>query len=206
MSGDANSGSPGPIPAGWYADPSGGDGKRWWDGGQWTNHVQQPLAVAQPPAFGGPGPMQFRPMQPTASVQKLGVGIEDTRAAWWIAFSPIWSIVGQAIVVSIILALTSAPVARFVPALIILNVVLWAVVIGLAVLDHAKLRSGGNTTAASPLWVLLTPLAYLIVRAQHVRMYAAGGWTVVIWWCVAAFLAPGLAVLGIFASYGVFAF
>jgi hypothetical protein len=203
MSGDANSGSSGSIPAGWYPDPGGDDGKRWWDGSQWTSHVQQPLTVPSPPVFNISGFAQPRSMQ---SAQKLGVGIEDTRAAWWIAFSPIWSIVGQATVIAIILALTSAPLSQFVPALVILNVVLWAAVIGLAVLDRGKLRSGGNTTAASPLWVLLTPLAYLIVRAQHVRMYAAGGWTVVIWWCVAAFLAPGLAVLGVFASYGVFAF
>lgn len=33
-------------PAGWYADPSGG-GQRWWDGAQWTSHVQ-PVAVATP--------------------------------------------------------------------------------------------------------------------------------------------------------------
>jgi hypothetical protein len=26
----------GEIPAGWYADPSGGDQQRYWDGAQWT--------------------------------------------------------------------------------------------------------------------------------------------------------------------------
>lgn len=30
------------IPAGWYPDPSGGEGQRWWDGGQWTEHVHPP--------------------------------------------------------------------------------------------------------------------------------------------------------------------
>ena len=26
-------------PAGWYADPQGGGGHRWWDGAQWTAHT-----------------------------------------------------------------------------------------------------------------------------------------------------------------------
>ena len=29
-------------PAGWYPDPSGGQGTRWWDGQQWTQHVSDP--------------------------------------------------------------------------------------------------------------------------------------------------------------------
>ncbi|WP_256788897.1 phospholipid scramblase-related protein [Frankia sp. AvcI1] len=30
------------IPPGWYADPSGQHGSRWWDGSQWTEHTQPP--------------------------------------------------------------------------------------------------------------------------------------------------------------------
>lgn len=32
-------------PSGWYADPSGAHGSRWWDGARWTDHVR-----AEPPA------------------------------------------------------------------------------------------------------------------------------------------------------------
>lgn len=27
-------------PAGWYADPHGSGGQRWWDGTTWTEHLQ----------------------------------------------------------------------------------------------------------------------------------------------------------------------
>lgn len=33
------------VPAGWYTDPAGSGAKRWWDGVQWTSHLQ-----AQAPA------------------------------------------------------------------------------------------------------------------------------------------------------------
>lgn len=36
-------------PAGWYADPSGLPARRWWDGGQWTDHIQPGGAPIPPP-------------------------------------------------------------------------------------------------------------------------------------------------------------
>jgi Protein of unknown function (DUF2510) len=44
---------------GWYADPSGGDGHRWWDGTRWTAHVNPPpqrYGTGQP-AGPGDGPV-----------------------------------------------------------------------------------------------------------------------------------------------------
>ncbi|MFI1993987.1 DUF2510 domain-containing protein [Actinoplanes sp. NPDC020271] len=38
-------------PAGWYADPSGLPATRWWDGQQWTDHLQ-PGAAMLPPTAG----------------------------------------------------------------------------------------------------------------------------------------------------------
>jgi Protein of unknown function (DUF2510) len=44
-------------PAGWYPDPSGVPGQRWWDGTSWSDHVApaQPHPVAPQPAGSATG-------------------------------------------------------------------------------------------------------------------------------------------------------
>lgn len=41
--------SPAATPAGWYADPSGGSGLRYWDGAAWTSHVAVANSSLPPP-------------------------------------------------------------------------------------------------------------------------------------------------------------
>ena len=41
-------------PAGWYPDPSGGTGQRYFDGARWTAHQTPPAQPAQPPALSAP--------------------------------------------------------------------------------------------------------------------------------------------------------
>jgi uncharacterized protein YxjI len=38
-----------PPPPGWYPDPAGSGGTRWWDGQGWTDHVQQAAPTPPPP-------------------------------------------------------------------------------------------------------------------------------------------------------------
>jgi uncharacterized protein YxjI len=47
-----------PPPPGWYPDPAGGAGTRWWDGQGWTEHVQRPAPAPPPPP---PAPGQIPP-------------------------------------------------------------------------------------------------------------------------------------------------
>jgi uncharacterized protein YxjI len=49
-----------PPPPGWYPDPSGGAGTRWWDGQAWTEHVQPPPAAPPAPQ----APVQQPPVAP----------------------------------------------------------------------------------------------------------------------------------------------
>jgi hypothetical protein len=46
---DEVSGYPG-APPGWYPDPAGGPGQRWWDGYAWTEATVQPEVPPPPPA------------------------------------------------------------------------------------------------------------------------------------------------------------
>jgi hypothetical protein len=46
---DDSGGYPG-APPGWYADPAGGPGQRWWDGYAWTEATVLPTVPPPPPA------------------------------------------------------------------------------------------------------------------------------------------------------------
>ena len=48
------------IPAGWYDDPSG-QGLRWWDGEQWTEHVHTAGSAAAAAGEGGGGDREAPP-------------------------------------------------------------------------------------------------------------------------------------------------
>jgi hypothetical protein len=45
------------VPAGWYTDPGGSSGQRWWDGTAWTDHLlpESPAPAPTPPPVLAPG-------------------------------------------------------------------------------------------------------------------------------------------------------
>ena len=59
--------------SGWYPDPHGQPGERFWDGASWTDHtraVPAPPVVDAPPAYdgyGNPAPQPFGAQQPFGS-------------------------------------------------------------------------------------------------------------------------------------------
>ena len=66
-------------PAGWYPNPAGGGGSRWWDGQGWTEHLQQaaPPPAPPPPVPGhGTGPSLYE--QPVLLVNQKTKLIELT--------------------------------------------------------------------------------------------------------------------------------
>jgi uncharacterized protein YxjI len=48
-------------PPGWYPDPAGGGGSRWWNGQGWTEHVQPAPAPPPPPPAAPPPPGAWTP-------------------------------------------------------------------------------------------------------------------------------------------------
>ncbi|HEY4627419.1 MAG TPA: phospholipid scramblase-related protein [Blastococcus sp.] len=59
-----------PPPPGWYADPAGSGGARWWDGQGWTDHVEQ---AVPPPAPSVPSSVPPGPGTPGAQAVQHGV-------------------------------------------------------------------------------------------------------------------------------------
>ncbi len=62
-----------PPPPGWYPDQADPRYVRWWDGRQWTPHVQ-PARPPQPPRPAPGGPQPGRPGQGDASPIELALG------------------------------------------------------------------------------------------------------------------------------------
>lgn len=76
--------TPSAVAAGWYPDPSGAAGLRWWDGARWTEHTQAqapaaPVASAAPqygqqaqygqqPGYTSPAPFAAQAAQPAAPI------------------------------------------------------------------------------------------------------------------------------------------
>jgi hypothetical protein len=213
------------IPAGWYSDPAGSTGTRWWDGAGWTDHVQAaPQLVPTflpdpiPPAPLSPTPFTPTPIMPTAAEQAYVpfqsatsvvpprvTGVAYTRSVWWICAQPLWGLASQVVLYSTITAFGPVPVRFLALGLVVLNLVLWGILVRLAFADRAGLLAGGNGSAASAWWMLLSPLAYLVARAQQVKHWEVGALAPVVWWSLALIIAPGLAVAGVFAAYGLVA-
>jgi Domain of unknown function (DUF4328)/Protein of unknown function (DUF2510) len=57
---DDSGGYPG-APPGWYADPAGGPGQRWWDGYAWTEATVLPSVPPPPPASATASPPGYPP-------------------------------------------------------------------------------------------------------------------------------------------------
>jgi hypothetical protein len=60
------------IPAGWYDDPSG-QGLRWWDGEQWTEHVHTAEAAAAATGEAGEGEVKLRDSIQAKGAKGVGI-------------------------------------------------------------------------------------------------------------------------------------
>lgn len=66
------------APAGWYPDPVGAPGQRWWDGTQWTAHPQGAVPPAATPTYA-----PAAPYAPFGMLPKVAV---ETNTVWvWLA-------------------------------------------------------------------------------------------------------------------------
>lgn len=154
------------TPPGWYPDPSGQHGTRWWDGVQWTQQVGPPTSQMPRPRIPNHVPT-------------------DTVWVWIMALLPI---------VSLPVSLLYQPEFRYevLPggvrtvdprsiytagylAVQGFTVVVYAATVVLAYFDHRELQRRGVVRPFPWGWAfLLSPILYLIGRYVVVRKVAPG--------------------------------
>jgi len=188
------------IPAGWYPDPLGQARHRWWDSTTWTQHVTAgPRTTAAPSSLGmrdsltTPGPdipdrMRERQAQevssaapgrqsdyvPMAMHPRTQVSLKSLPKMW--ATVSVWTIAVMPLVqLAAILALIFllSDFGRFMQLATGFVFLLWCAV--LATRDRRTLVAAGHPDTASPWWLLLSPLAYLIARTIKVRHTTGSG-------------------------------
>ncbi len=155
------------TPPGWYPDPSGQHGTRWWDGGQWTQHVDGPV-------------------QPTGRPRLADHVPTDTVFVWILALLPL-----VALPISLLYhpefryqtiqpggVRSVDPLSIYTPGYFLLqafSILLYAAEVVLAFFDHRALQRRGVVRPFSWGWAfLLAPILYLIGRYVVVRKVAPG--------------------------------
>lgn len=117
---------------------------------------------------GGTGYVPFSTMQKRDELASTVGMIRDdtTPQLWWIALSPTWFVMTNFVLVGFSLAAPSAGLV-----LSILPVGAAAFLFVLAVADRDGLARREGIRAASPFWMLLGPVGYLIARRFALRRY-----------------------------------
>lgn len=182
------------TPPGWYPDPSGQHGTRWWDGGQWTQQVGPPMS--QMP----------RPRLPDTTRT-------DTAFVWLIALLPLLS-------APLLLAYqphfryefigpshvrTVDPTSIYTAGYLALQGVTFLVYVAnvlLALLDHRAVTRRGVVRPFPWPWAFLSPIVYVIGRYVVVRKAAPGRAMWPLWTALAVFVVA--AVIGIARSVALF--
>ena len=166
--------SPAPVPAGWYPDPAGGPGRRWWNGTGWTEKLELPYGSA--PAGASVGAARTAPPG-TAP---------DTVWIWLVALLPLASlltiftididaIIAQAVANSSgeFMALPASS-----PGEILSNVVsfaVWGLSALFAFLDWRELKQRQVDVPFHFAWAILGSLVYVIGRSVIIRRRVGSG-------------------------------
>ena len=166
--------------AGWYPDPTGAPGGRWWDGAQWTAHTLAP-PVAPRPVDVPPRPVDV----PTNTVWIwLAIAASTLPLAWLLFLDPSGYISATMRAAHDAEAAFAASVAWMLQCLTV-GLVSW-VFVGAAILfswlDWRELRRRGVPLPFHWAWALLALASaglavYIIGRTVVLRRRTvAGGW------------------------------
>ena len=168
-----------PTQAGWYPDPLGGAGERWWDGEEWSERTRQPYMAA--------------PYEP----QRAPEGTNPTTIwIWLLALAPLISIWQAATIDVTTLVEQSLQGVEIAPDGTITGtpdtaaggsgvsgLFLWLAGVGVAVLDWRALKARGIDRPFHWAWAILWSLVYVIGRSVVARRRTGTGfapmWTTI---------------------------
>lgn len=216
------------IVAGWYPDPADDSSARWWDGAEWSSTTRQrqpvaptpvaPDAPAQHNRYFSPVPVNssatlppidpYRPLKRRDDSQgfvsmgakptvQFSPTLAYTGSVWAIATMPVWSTL---LVLGLILGLGELYTTFLV---ILTSVLIFIATIVFAIHDQNVMLNSLHPTAASPWWMLLSPLFYLISRGVHVSRTQRQGWAPLVVFLICS-LMPATVVLAFGALYAFF--
>lgn len=120
-----------------------------------------------------------------------------TGSVWAIATMPVWTTLN---VLGLILGLGDLYSTFLV---ILTSVLIFIITIAFAIHDHKVMLNSLHPTAASPWWMLLSPLFYLISRGVHVSRTVGQGWAPLVVFLICS-LMPAAVVLAFGTLYGFF--
>ena len=173
------------APAGWYPEPDGREGQRWWDGTRWTEYAT-PLA-APPQPHSQQQSRAWAPYDAEARARVPEGTPVDTVWIWLVVALPILPVVAFLFwdVEGYLLRSVAAPDDPMVqlqmyadPAYLTSVVLGWAVYgvsVWFAYLDTTALRALGYPRRFHWAWTFLSPLIYAIGRSVVVRRQSGRG-------------------------------
>lgn len=170
------------APAGWYPQPDGSGGQRWWDGARWTEHTS-PLAAPAPATM--PAPAAVLPQYDAMVQPRVPAGTPvDTPWIWLIVALPLlpliplffWDLEGY------MLRSMTDPMAQLALYLdpwylttIGLSWAAYGVIVWFAYVDVKALRALGYARQFHWAWTFLSSLVYVIGRSVVVKRQAGRG-------------------------------
>jgi hypothetical protein len=155
-------------PAGWFPDPSGGPGTRWWDGQRWTEHTSDPAQV-----YASVEPRRVDPATPIY-----------TPFIWLIVLLPLVSIIVLLFwdidaYMNVALIVADDPFGQYSnPGYLLLQGTSWllyALSVLFAFLDRRVLLQRGFDRPFHWAWTFLGSAVYVIGRSVIVRRRSGKG-------------------------------
>ncbi len=165
------------TPAGWYPDPSGVGGLRWWDGAGWTSHTQAAPLQAPVPRYGEYAPAAAAPVDVQTNTVWIWLAIAASIVPFFSIFLMNWDSYIAILGVSSASPSSTSEILRWQWSTLPVAALSWASVAAYIVfcwLDWRELRTRGIAAPFAWAWAffaLASPGAavYMIGRAVVLR-------------------------------------